>query len=307
MTQGEIHFNKLLQKQIAKKFGNADELPDSVYDLLRAISQSYDHYEKERLLTERSMDLSSNELIEANNKLNEQAEKLKRTNNDLKEFLFILSHDLKEPLRAIASYVQLIESRLRNQLSNETQEFMQFAVQGVKRMQTMLTALLQYSQVERQREFTRVNMQEVIEAAGKIVQEDIARHNAIITIKNELPEIEGNKQQLVMLIQNMVNNSIKFRSEQSPYIEISFRQNNKEYIFSIKDNGVGLPEQSNKNAFLMFKRLHDKNEYEGLGMGLPICKKIVEHHGGNIWIDDIQDKGLKIEFSLPKPPQYTTA
>lgn len=303
MTQGELHFNKLLQKQIAKKFGKVDELPDSVYDLLRAVSQSYDHYEKERLLTERSMDLSSNELIEANNKLNEQAEKLKRTNSDLKEFLFILSHDLKEPLRAIASYVQLIESRLRHQLNNETQEFMQFAVQGVKRMQTMLNALLQYSQVERQREFSRVNMHEVIEAAGKIVQDEIARHNAILTVENELPEIEGNKQQLVMLFQNMVSNSLKFRSERNPYIQISFRQNSKEYIFSIKDNGVGLPEQSNKNAFLMFKRLHDKNEYEGLGMGLPICKKIVEHHGGNIWIDDEQDLGLKIEFSLPKPQQ----
>jgi light-regulated signal transduction histidine kinase (bacteriophytochrome) len=301
MTQGEIQFNKLLQKQIAKKFGSAEELPDSMYDLLRAVSQSYDHYEKERLLTERSMDLSSNELMEANHKLNEQAEKLKRTNKDLKEFLFILSHDLKEPLRAIASYVQLIESRLRNQLNSETQEFMQFAVQGVKKMQTMLNALLQYSQVERQREFGMVNMHEVIETVGKNLKEDIARTNAIITIKNELPQIEGNRNQLVMLLQNVLENSLKFRGEENPMIEISHEVSNKQYVFTIKDNGIGLPDAKNTDVFLLFKRLHDKNSYEGLGMGLPICKKIVEHHGGNIWINDANTGGVILNFSIPKP------
>jgi chemotaxis family two-component system sensor kinase Cph1 len=172
MTTVDVKYNKLLLKQIQKKFGSAEELPAEVLELLNTVSHTYDFYERERQLIERSMDISSSELIEANNKLEEQAQKLQRSNEELREFAFAVSHDLREPLRTIASYIQLVELRLKDHLNTETKEFMHFAVSGVKRLQNMLEGMLKYAQVEEgQKDFGRQDLNIIVDLALDNLQE----------------------------------------------------------------------------------------------------------------------------------------
>jgi light-regulated signal transduction histidine kinase (bacteriophytochrome) len=301
MNTVDVRYNKLLLKQIQKKFGTLDDLPPEMIELLSTVSQTYDYYEKERQLLERSMDLSNNELIEVNAKLEKQAEKLKRSNQELREFAFAVSHDLKEPLRTIASYIQLIELRLKGQLEDETKEFMGFAVSGVKRLQNMLEGMLRYAQVgDTQVEINKQNLNNILETVLGNLHSTINENNALIILNNPLPEVKGNRVQLVSLFQHLIANSIKFRvPDMSPVIEINFKSRINDYIFSVSDNGIGVQESNRQRLFTMFKRGHS-GDYEGIGMGLSICKKIVDNHGGTIWIDDTYTKGLRIDFTIAK-------
>ncbi len=301
MSAAQYHYNKLLLKQIQKKYGNFQDLPPEMMELIISVSQTYDQYERERQLIERSMDLSSQEMIEANNKLEQQAEKLQRSNQELSEFAYAVSHDLKEPLRTIASYVQLIEARLRKNLDTETTEFMNYAVSGVKRLQTMLDGMLKYAQAgEEQKDFSRLDLNIILENVLDNLRDNIVDNKAEIKLSNVLPEVSGNRVQLVQLFQNLIANSIKFRSaEAAPVIEIKSERVKNEFHFSISDNGIGISDRDKQKFFVMFKRGHSSN-YEGIGMGLSICKKIVENHGGKIWIAETNTHtGLKINFTLP--------
>ncbi|MDB5283386.1 MAG: sensor protein [Bacteroidota bacterium] len=299
MTSVEVKYNKLLLKQIQKKFGNTDNLPPEVVELLNTVSQTYDYYERERQLLERSMDLSNDEMIEANRKLEQQSEKLKRSNDELKQFAFAVSHDLKEPLRTIASYVQLIELRLKGQFTSETKEFMDFAVSGVKRLQSMLEGMLKYAQVsEGRKDFESVDLNTILKTVVDNLHPIIIEAKVEIKI-DEVPElISGNKAQLTLLFQNLVSNSIKFRAAKAPSIEIRLLKNQRDLLFSVSDNGIGVSGTQKQNLFSMFKRGH--NDYEGVGMGLTICKKIIENHGGVIWLDETAQTGMTVFFTLPK-------
>ncbi|MFI4963431.1 MAG: ATP-binding protein [Legionellales bacterium] len=293
-------FNKLLLKQIQKKYGSLENVPPEMLELLNTISHTYNYYERERQLLERSMDLSSNEMIEANEKLEQQAQKLQRSNQELKEFAYAVSHDLKEPLRTIASYVQLIELRLKGKFDSETKEFMDFAVSGVKKLQTMLEGMLKYAQVgEEQKDFSLQDLNKVLEMAVDNLRDSIQSNGAVVEITQPLPQIRGNRVQLILLFQNLIANSIKFRSKAKPHVEITVRNRNTDYLFSVIDNGIGATDSNKQSLFAMFKRGHSNN-YEGIGMGLPICKKIVENHGGVIWIDESTTTGLRIDFTLPR-------
>lgn len=300
MTTLDLKYNKLLLKQIQKKFGSAEDLPPEMLEFLSTVSHTYDFYEKERLLLERSMDLSSNELIEANSKLEEQAQKLQRSNEELREFAYAVSHDLREPLRTIAGYIQLVELRLKDHLNHETKEFMDFAVSGVKRLQNMLEGMLKYAQVEEgQKDFGRQNLNVILEMALDKLFDTVKNTKADIRVEHSLPDVRGNRAQLIQLFQQLVSNSLKFKGEEIPVITIAAESRPNDYIFSVYDNGIGVQEEDKRKLFSLFKRGHS-GKYEGIGMGLSICKKIVENHGGAIWIDDATVKGMKILFTLPK-------
>ncbi len=300
MTTVDLKYNKLLLKQIQKKFGSADDLPPEMLEFLSTVSHTYDFYEKERQLIERSMDISSNELIEANSKLEQQAQKLQRSNEELREFAYAVSHDLREPLRTIAGYIQLVELRLKEHLNPETKEFMDFAVSGVKRLQNMLEGMLKYAQVEEgQKDFAKQNLNIILEMALDNLFDNIKNTKAEIKVDKSMPEVRGNRVQLMQLFQQLISNSLKFTGEEIPGIVIDVVTRQNDYIFSVYDNGIGVQEDDKRKLFSLFRRGHS-GKYEGIGMGLSICKKIVENHGGAIWIDDETQKGMKILFTLPK-------
>lgn len=300
MNTVDVNFNRLLQKQIQKKFGSQENLPPEFIELLATVSQTYDYYERERQLLERTMDISSNELMEANTKLEHQAQKLERSNQELKEFAFAVSHDLKEPLRTIASYVQLIELRTKDNLEPETKEFMAFAVSGVKRLQTMLDAMLKYAQVsEEQENLAPQDLNKIMQNVLENLHETIVTNQAVINVVDPLPTLRGNRVQLTLLFQNLIANSIKFRTANTPVIEIHVKRRANDYLFSVIDNGIGIEAKTRNTLFTMFKRGHTSN-YEGTGMGLSICKKIVENYGGTIWMDEATKEGLRIDFTLPR-------
>ena len=300
MSTVDVKYNKLLLKQIQKKFGSVDNLPPEVVELLDTVSHTYDFYERERQLIERSMDLSSNELIEANSKLEEQAQKLQRSNEELREFAFAVSHDLREPLRTIASYIQLVELRLKEHLNPETKEFMGFAVSGVKRLQNMLEGMLKYAQVEEgQKDFAIQDLNIVLEIALDNLHENIKNAEADVKVDGIMPHITGNRMQLVQLFQQLITNSLKFTHEETPVVAITDESRQNDFLFAVIDNGIGVQDSDKRKLFSLFKRGHT-GKYEGIGMGLSICKKIVENHGGAIWIEDQTAKGTKIFFTLPK-------
>jgi light-regulated signal transduction histidine kinase (bacteriophytochrome) len=300
MTTVDLKYNKLLLKQIQKKFGNAEDVPPEVVELLNTVSHTYDFYERERQLIERSMDLSSQELIEANSKLEEQAQKLKRSNEELREFAFAVSHDLREPLRTIASYIQLVELRLKDHVNSETKEFMDFAVSGVKRLQNMLEGMLKYAQVEEgQKDFNRQDLNIILDMALDNLQDSVTSTNADIKVESEMPQVNGNRIQLIQLFQQLISNSLKFKHDEAPVVTIGVKDRQNDFLFSICDNGIGVQESDKGKLFSLFKRGHS-GKYDGIGMGLSICKKIVENHGGAIWIEDETLKGAKVFFTLPK-------
>lgn len=294
--------NKLLLKQIQKKVGGIDKLPPELYPLLESISQSYDHYERERHLIERSMDLSSHELMDANEKLSLQTRMLQKSNEELKQFGYAVSHDLKEPLRTIAGYVQLIELRIKDKLTDETREFMDYAVAGVKRMQQMLEAMLQYAQVDGMMSPPApVSLNTVISIVMSNMRESLVSSSATFDFPEQLPVVKGHQTQLVQIFQNMLSNSLKFKSEQTPYIKLTCRTLNKNHLFTFHDNGIGIPSYERNQVFKLFKRGHSTLNYEGIGMGLSICKKIIENHGGEMWVDETQNSGgCQIHFTLPQ-------
>ena len=292
-------FNKLLLKQISKKYGDASAMPPQMLELLATVSQTYDHFEREMQLIERSMDLSSEEMKDIYNKLEQQKHQLENSNDALRRYAFIVSHDLKEPLRTISSYLQLIELRLGDRLDAETKEFMDFSVNAVKRMKGMLEAVLDYSQLESRMSFGSVDLEQVFRSSFENLQEIISETDTVILKKSALPKITGDKFQLIQLFQNLVHNSIKFRGANSPNITIEYSPLPSKHIISIMDNGIGIPENNRQQVFQLFRRLHAQDKYEGLGMGLAICKKIVENHHGEINIDPAFHKGLKIDISFP--------
>ena len=294
------NLNKLLLKQISKKYGDVNTLRPEMRELFLTISQTYDDYEREVQLTERSMDLSSEEMKEINSKVEHQKIQLENSNDALRRYAYVVSHDLKEPLRTIASYLQLIELRLGDKLDGETKEFMDMSVSAVKRMKGMLEAVLDYSQLEVGMSFDSVDLDAVVSSSFDNLREIISETDTVILKDVALPKIKGDRFQLIQLFQNLIHNSIKFRGTHSANITIDYTPYTNKHIISVRDNGIGIPEKNRQQVFQLFRRLHTIDKYDGLGMGLAICKKIVENHHGEINIDPSFAHGLKIDISFPK-------
>ncbi|AKG23690.1 sensor histidine kinase [Calothrix sp. 336/3] len=227
------------------------------------------------------------------------AHDLERSNAELKKFAYVASHDLQEPLNQVANYVQLLEMRYHEALDEDAKEFIDFAVEGVSLMQTLIDDVLAYSKVDVQGvEFQLTEVDSALERALGNLRGRIAESNAVIT-HDGLPTILADSTQLMQLFQNLLGNAIKFRSHQAPKIHIGAERLEDEWLFSVQDNGIGIDPRFSDRIFVIFQRLHTREEYPGTGMGLAICKKIVECHRGKIWVESQVGEGATFYFTVP--------
>ena len=227
---------------------------------------------------------------------------LKRSNEELERFAYVASHDLQEPLRTIASFTQLLEIRYKGKFDSDADEFMDYIVEAAKRMKEQIIGLLEYSRVARTDEkFQIVDSNYILENAINSLKSSIKEYNAKVTY-DELPSIMGESNQLLRVFINLISNALKFRNEDKPpriHITSLKSEENNEYIFSISDNGIGIEEQYMERIFVIFQRLHTREKYKGTGIGLSIVKKIIERHGGRIWVESEYGKGSTFYFTLP--------
>ncbi len=229
-----------------------------------------------------------------------QAKELFRSNTELERFAYVTSHDLQEPLRMVSSYVRLLEKRYKEKLDPDAQEFIGFAVDGVSWMQSLINALLTYSHLGTQaREFELTDCNKIVARALFNLQVAIQENNAKVTYE-PLKEVMGDSSQLEQLFQNLIGNAIKFQAQEPPRVHISMEEKGSDYVFKVLDNGIGIDPKSNERIFEIFQRLHSRKDYPGTGIGLAICKKIVERHGGRIWVESMPGKGASFYFTIPK-------
>ena len=256
------------------------------------------HDELEQIVQERTRDLQ--EEIEEH-KVTE--EELRRSNKELEQFAYVASHDLQEPLRTVTSSLGLIESWYKNKLGAEADTFITYAVDGAKQMQQLIKDLLEYSRVTTRGEvFAPVHCEDVVQSAIENLKVSIEESEVKITLPDKpLPTVVGDKTQLTQLFQNLIGNAIKFRSEQLPEVQIDVGLDGvgNTWQFSIKDNGIGMDMEYADKIFTIFQRLHTTEQYKGTGVGLALCKKIIERHNGEIWVDSKQGKGSTFYFTLP--------
>lgn len=255
--------------------------PDGNVDRLLAVSRD---------ITERK---------KAEDELRKLAAELERSNSDLQQFAYAASHDLQEPLRSISGFVKLIEKRYKGKLDEKADEFIDYTVEGVKRMQILIKDLLEYSQVgTKGKKITQTNCSVTLEEAIHSLRSVIEESGVELTY-DLLPTVTGDASQLSRLFQNLIGNAIKFHGDKPLKIHISADHKGDEWVFSVKDNGIGIDPKFAERIFVIFRRLHTKEEYEGTGIGLAICKKIVEHHGGRIWIESEPGNGSTFYFTIP--------
>ncbi|WP_406312071.1 ATP-binding protein [Streptosporangium sp. NBC_01639] len=238
---------------------------------------------------------------EAQGKLEEQTAELRRSNGELEQFAYVASHDLQEPLRKVASFTQMLEQRYGDQLDDRARQYIAFAVDGAKRMQLLINDLLDFSRVGRiGGEQRPIDAGLPLRAALNNLAVTIEDSGATVT-HDELPTVQGNRAQLTQLFQNLIGNAIKFRSEEPPRIHIGVRRDGDMWEFSCADNGIGIESKYTDRIFLIFQRLHGRDVYTGTGIGLALCRKIVEYHGGRIWVDDEETDrpGTTFRWTLP--------
>ena len=231
--------------------------------------------------------------------LEAQAAELARSNADLEQFAYAASHDLKEPLRAVTSFVQLLARRYKGRLDNDADEFIQYAVEGTSRMATMVDDLLEYSRAGRHHEpFQPTDSGEALTRALANLALVIKESRAVVTSEG-LPRVNGDALELAIVFQNLIGNAIKFRGEEPPQVHVSALRERRRWLFSVRDNGIGIDPAHRERIFALFQRLHGRDRYPGSGIGLTICKKIVERHGGSIWASSTPGIGSTFYFTLP--------
>jgi len=232
--------------------------------------------------------------------LERKARELARSNAELEQFAYVASHDLQEPLRMISSYTQLLERRYGARFDGDAREFMQFIVDGAGRMKQLIEDLLAYSRVgTRTRPLQQVSLQSVFERAVANLRGAIEASGAVVT-GEALPEVYGDEVQLAQLLQNLVGNAIKFRGEQAPRVRVEAAESGNEWQISVRDNGIGIEAAYFERIFMVFQRLHTRDEYQGTGIGLAICKKVVDRHGGRLWLESTPGAGSTFHFTLPR-------
>ncbi len=253
--------------------------------------------------------INANTLLEENNLLlgekNEEIKvtnkQLEHSNEDLQQFAYVASHDLKEPLRMINSYTKLIEKRYNHLLDDTGKEFMYFVINGVKRMETLLDDLLDFSKAGTQEAPKEaISIRSVMVLVEANLRHRFELLNAKMIVKNEnFPSVRVHRTQLLQLLQNLVSNGVKFKGDQDPVVIVSSEKKENGYVISVKDNGIGISDENKKKVFEMFKRLHTRDEYEGTGIGLATCKRIVSSWGGDIWVESEVGQGSTFFFSIP--------
>jgi PAS domain S-box-containing protein len=231
--------------------------------------------------------------------LAQHAKELARSNAELEQFAYVASHDLQEPLRMVASYTQLLAKRYQDKLDADARDFIAYAVDGATRMQALIADLLNYSRIgTRGKPFRPTSCEAVLERVLAGLKLAISESGATVS-HDPLPTVLGDDVQLGQLLQNLLANAIKFRTEALPQIHLSAERNGHVWTFSVRDNGIGIAPEYAERIFMIFQRLHSKSEYPGTGIGLAVCKKIVERHGGRIWVQSQPGSGATFFFTIP--------
>jgi PAS domain S-box-containing protein len=229
--------------------------------------------------------------------LENKAKELERSNAELEQFAYVASHDLQEPLRTISSYVQLIADRYKDKLDKDANEFIDFTVDGSNRMKLLINSLLEYSRVNKVKPFEWIEPVEIIEDVLQDMKDQVAESGAVIKY-TQLPKIYADPVLIGQLFQNLIGNAIKFRDGKTPEIKITGKKEDGAVLFSVKDNGIGIKREYDDKIFIIFQRLNSREKYPGTGIGLSICKKIVERHGGKIWVESEPGKGATFYFTI---------
>lgn len=250
----------------------------------------------EQLANQIGIALAQAQLLEQETR---QHQELARSNAELQQFAYIASHDLQEPLRMVTSYLQLLERRYKDRLDESANDFISYAVEGSIRMKTLINDLLAYSRIGTEgKSFKQIDCHEIVQQAILNLQLTISANQAVVTW-DELPKLVADSTQLIQLFQNLISNAIKFQGTNSPIIHISAKAQNEQWLFRVQDNGIGIDPQYAERVFIIFQRLHNRSEYPGTGIGLAICKRIIERHNGNIWIESELGKGSIFCFTIP--------
>lgn len=249
----------------------------------------------ERIEAEKTMKEYQHDLEK---QVKKRTEELAKSNNELENFAYIASHDLREPLRTITSFLQLLEKQYKDQLDDDANDFIEFAVNGAKRLDDMIYDLLEYSKItSHERIFEQVNCEKIFNEALMNLKVSIDETDAVIT-HDPLPTINGDEQLILQLFQNLLSNAIKYHGEEIPRIHLSVVKKQDHYLFSLNDNGIGMDPKHSKKIFTIFQRLHGRGEYEGTGIGLAISQKIVQQHGGEIWAESKPGEGSTFHFTM---------
>ena len=289
--------NVLLQEEITSRLAVEKTLQEKNLILQQEIST---RRAVEKALQEQNLVLQQeiSNRQRAESALLKSNQELARSNAELEQFAYVASHDLQAPLATIASYAQLLEKRYKDQLDSKASRFIDNIVHGCTRMQTLIDDLLEYSRVGRsQKPFQLTDCNQAVEQALANLQGAIRQTQAVVTY-SELPAVMGDISQLVQLFQNLVGNSIKYRHDAPPVVHITACKQEKDWLFSVSDNGIGIATQHQARIFQIFQRLHTQKEYSGTGIGLAICQKIVERHGGYIWVESKPGQGSTFYFTL---------
>ncbi|SMC88074.1 sensor histidine kinase [Lentzea albidocapillata] len=231
--------------------------------------------------------------------LDQRSAELQSSNAELEQFAYVASHDLQEPLRKVASFCQLLQRRYGGQLDERADQYIEFAVDGAKRMQGLINDLLAFSRVGRiTRERTMIDLDELVSQVVGNFSDRVEETGATIVV-GELPSVRGEPTLLSAVFQNLISNALKFKGPSAPRITIGAERDGELWKFSVQDNGIGIEPEYSERIFVIFQRLHPKDAYPGTGIGLAMCRKIVEYHGGTIWLKTDVDSGTEFEFTLP--------
>ncbi|MEU6356080.1 ATP-binding protein [Streptomyces sp. NPDC047072] len=271
----------------------ADAVEGMRWHIMAELEASHEHRET---LTRQTADLDA------------QAVELRRSNAELEQFAYVASHDLQEPLRKVASFCQLLEKRYGDQLDERALQYIDFAVDGARRMQVLINDLLTFSRVGRVNDDrVPVGLDQALDKALRNLGAAVEESGARVDRPEQLPEVVGDPTLLTMLWQNLVGNAVKFRHpDRTPHVAVTCDPDPDDpanLLLTVTDNGIGIPEQFTEKVFVIFQRLHGRDAYGGTGIGLALCKKIVEHHGGRIWIDTARTDGTRFRFTLPSPAE----
>jgi signal transduction histidine kinase len=258
---------------------------------------------RERILSDLAEVQGANtSLAQANASLEQRTQDLQRSNSELEQFAYVASHDLQEPLRKVASFCQLLQRRYGGQLDEKADQYIEYAVDGAKRMQLLINDLLAFSRVGRvEQERVPVGAAELLAQAEANLATAIRRARAEIEA-SDLPVVMAEPTLLTAVFQNLISNAIKFRGERSPRVQVSAERDGDFWVFAVADNGIGISSDYAERIFVIFQRLHDKATYPGTGIGLAMTRKIVEYHGGRIWLDTTAATGARFRFTLPVVP-----
>ncbi len=244
--------------------------------------------------------IANKELVFQNEEKAKRAQELKSANIELEQFAYVAAHDLQEPLRMISSYTQLLEHKYKDKLDQDANDYIQFAVDGALRLQTLLIDLLEFSRISiLPKDFKQVDTSAILGQVISNLQLLIGENAALIT-NNDLPVVTAHESQILSVFQNLIENAIKFRKKtELPKIHISCTKQKNMYQFSVADNGIGIDMQYHDRVFIIFQRLHSVKDYPGTGIGLSICKRIVERHRGTIWFESKENEGTTFYFTTP--------